>query len=46
MTLLCTCREALEVLTLTIALHPDAMDQLVKDKTWQAFVIDLVLLCR
>ena len=39
-------KEAMEVLTLTIALHPEALDQLVKDKTWQSFVIDLVLLCK
>lgn len=39
-------REAMETLTLAIALHPEAMDVLGKDKTWQAFVIDLVLLCR
>ena len=44
--LVCLAREALETLTLAVALHPESLDQLVKDKTWQAFVIDLLLLCR
>lgn len=44
--LICLAREAMEVLTLTIALHPEALDQLVKDKVGQAFVLDLVLMCR
>lgn len=39
-------REAVEVLTLTIALHPEAMEALAKDKVWHAFVVDMVLLCR
>ena len=39
-------REAMETLTLAVALHPESMDALVKDKTWQSFVLDLVLLCK
>ena len=36
----------MEVLTLTIALHPEAMESLAKDKIWHSFVVDMVLLCR
>ena len=37
-------REALEVLTLSIALYPASMDQLNKDKSWHGFIVDLVLM--
>ncbi|XP_067668544.1 ubiquitin carboxyl-terminal hydrolase 9X-like [Haliotis asinina] len=39
-------REALEVLTVCLALFPAALDALHKDKAWQCFIIDLLLLCR
>ena len=38
--------EALEVLTVCLALCPSALDSLNKDKAWQAFIIDLLLLCK
>lgn len=40
------CREALEVLTVCLALCPPALEALNKDKAWQAFIIDLLLLCK
>lgn len=40
------CREAMEVLTLAIALYPKCLENLVKDKSWHNFIIDLVLLSR
>lgn len=39
------CCEALEVMTLCFALIPTALDSLSKEKTWQSFVIDLLLYC-
>ncbi|XP_031549243.1 probable ubiquitin carboxyl-terminal hydrolase FAF-X isoform X2 [Actinia tenebrosa] len=39
-------REALEVLTVCLALCPSALDSLSKDKTWQCFVIDVLILCQ
>ena len=39
-------REALEVLTVCLALCPSALDALNKDKAWQTFIIDLLLLCK
>ncbi|RWS27831.1 putative ubiquitin carboxyl-terminal hydrolase FAF-X-like protein [Leptotrombidium deliense] len=39
-----TCKEALEVLTLMFMLSPNVIDQLMKDETWQMFVIDLLLI--
>ena len=39
-------REALEVLTVCLALCPTALDALNKDRAWQAFIIDLLLLCK
>lgn len=39
-------REALEVLTVALALCPSALDILNKDKAWQCFIIDLILLCK
>lgn len=39
-------REALEVLTVCLALCPSALDSLNKDRAWQAFIIDLLLLCK
>ncbi|EDO35056.1 predicted protein [Nematostella vectensis] len=38
-------KEALEVLTVCLALCPSAIDSLNKDKSWQSFVIDLLILC-
>ena len=38
-------REALEVLTMAIALCPTALESLSKDKSWHGFLVDLVLLC-
>ena len=38
------CREALDVLTLAIALYPQCLDVLSKDKSWHQFIIDIVLL--
>ncbi|XP_025080256.1 LOW QUALITY PROTEIN: probable ubiquitin carboxyl-terminal hydrolase FAF-X [Pomacea canaliculata] len=39
-------REALETLAVCLALCPSAFDALHKDKGWQCFIIDLLLLCR
>ncbi|XP_045395018.1 probable ubiquitin carboxyl-terminal hydrolase FAF-X isoform X1 [Lemur catta] len=39
------CCEALEVMTLCFALIPTALDALSKEKTWQKFIIDLLLHC-
>ncbi|XP_030838236.1 probable ubiquitin carboxyl-terminal hydrolase FAF-X isoform X3 [Strongylocentrotus purpuratus] len=40
------CREALEVLTVCLALCPQALDALNKDKAWQCCIIDLLLLAK
>ena len=40
------CRESLEVLSVCLALCPQALEALNKDKAWQTFIIDLLLLCR
>ncbi|XP_071033260.1 ubiquitin carboxyl-terminal hydrolase 9X isoform X5 [Parasteatoda tepidariorum] len=40
------CREALEVLTISLALCPEALDTLMKDKTWHLFIIELLLMCK
>jgi ubiquitin carboxyl-terminal hydrolase 9/24 len=39
------CREALEVLTLTLCLVPSGLETLNQEKHWRTFVIDLILLC-
>lgn len=39
------CCEALEVMTLCFALIPTALDALSKEKSWQTFVINLLLHC-
>lgn len=39
------CKEALEVLTMTLVLNPTALEDLLEDKKWTNFIIDLVLLC-
>ena len=39
-------REGLEVLTVCLALCPSALESLNKDRAWQAFIIDLLLLCK
>ena len=38
------CKEALEVLTIALVLNPAALDALTRDRMWQTFFIDLVLL--
>ena len=38
------CKEALEVLTLAIALCPTSLESLSKDQSWQNFIIDLTLM--
>ena len=40
------CREALEVLAICLALCPEATEILFKERTWQSFIIDILLLCR
>nr|CAD7397023.1 unnamed protein product [Timema cristinae] len=40
------CKEALEVLTITLVLNPKCLEALVKDKMWHTFIIDLLLLCK
>jgi len=40
------CREALEVLSVCLALYPDAVDVLYKERVWQTFIIDVLLVCR
>ena len=40
------CREALEVLSVCLALCPDAVDVLYKERVWQTFIIDVLLVCR
>ena len=37
--------EAMEVLTVCLALCPQALEALNKEKAWQAFIVDLLLLC-
>ncbi|KAK0096487.1 hypothetical protein PV326_005319 [Microctonus aethiopoides] len=37
------CKEALEVLTITLVLNPSALANLTRDKMWQTFMADLVL---
>ena len=39
------CREALEVLSLSLCLVPHALENLNQEKHWRMFIIDLVLLC-
>ncbi len=38
------CREAMEVLTLAVSLHPQCLESLSKDKSWHNFIVDLTLL--
>ena len=40
------CREALEVLAVALTLNPQALDGLNKDKAWQTFIIDILLLSK
>ncbi|CAL1289008.1 unnamed protein product [Larinioides sclopetarius] len=40
------CREALEVLTIALALCPEALDTLMKEKAWHLFIVDLLLICK
>ncbi|XP_068731970.1 ubiquitin carboxyl-terminal hydrolase 9X-like isoform X1 [Montipora capricornis] len=39
-------REALEVLSVCLALCPSALETLTKDKSWQCFIIDLLIWCQ
>ncbi|XP_078379070.1 ubiquitin carboxyl-terminal hydrolase 9X-like isoform X2 [Oculina patagonica] len=39
-------KEALEVLSVCLALCPSALETLTKDKSWQCFIIDLLILCQ
>ena len=39
-------KEALEVLTICLCLCPPALEALNKDKSWQIFIKDLLLLCK
>ncbi|KAM9576324.1 ubiquitin carboxyl-terminal hydrolase 9X-like isoform 3-T3 [Trichechus inunguis] len=39
------CCEGMEVMALCFALIPTALDALSKEKTWQTFIIDLLLRC-
>ena len=39
-------KEALESLSVCLAIFPSGIDALHKDKAWQAFVIDLLLICK
>ena len=38
-------REALEVLTMSVALCPTALETLSKDKSWHSFLVDMILIC-
>ncbi|KAG1670256.1 putative ubiquitin carboxyl-terminal hydrolase FAF-X [Nymphon striatum] len=40
------CKEGLEVLSIALALYPQALEVLIKDTTWHNFIIDLLLLCK
>lgn len=42
----CLCREALEALAVSLALAPGLLDNLTRDKSWQAFIVDLLLFSR
>ena len=39
------CRESLEVLSVCLALCPEAVDVLFKERIWQTFIIDVLLVC-
>lgn len=39
------CQEALEVLTITVALCPEVVQQLQEEEPWKQFIIDLLLIC-
>jgi ubiquitin carboxyl-terminal hydrolase 9/24 len=39
------CREALECLSLSLCLVPNALEALNQEKHWRAFIIDMLLLC-
>lgn len=36
----------LQVLTLCLVLHSETLVNLHKDKTWQEFIIDTILICK
>ncbi|XP_013401949.1 probable ubiquitin carboxyl-terminal hydrolase FAF-X isoform X1 [Lingula anatina] len=40
------CKESLECLTISLALCPSALETLSKDKAWQCFIVDLLLLSK
>lgn len=39
-------REALEVLTVAVMLYPSSLERLTKDRQWQNFINDMVIICR
>jgi ubiquitin carboxyl-terminal hydrolase 9/24 len=39
------CREALECLSLSLCLVPNALETLNQEKHWRTFIVDLVLMC-
>ena len=39
-------REALEVLTIAVMLYPSSLERLTKDRPWQNFINDMVIICR
>lgn len=39
-------REALQLLTLSLSLHPTALEALLAEQLWHGFVIDLLLLAK
>lgn len=40
------CREALQVLTVSLVLNYKVMDNFIKDPLWHTFIIDLLLLAK
>lgn len=40
------CREALQVLTVSLVLNCKVMDTFMKDQLWHTFIIDLLLLAK
>lgn len=40
------CREALQVLTVSLVLNYKTMDSFIKDPLWHTFIIDLLLLAK
>ena len=38
-------KEAFEVLTITLALCPNVLENLIRERSWHLFIIDTLLLC-